>query len=321
MTGLLLAGYLAPCTTEGPHLNESSHKQLQIDFRTGTPTSFRGQRVTADEWLQCTYLNSKRASRIKETAQQAPSREQVSADVWLALVARESLQRDVPLVDFSRFGLQTDDLGMLYSTTGELERVGEGKEATAWRDTQTDVVYKFFDLREDGHLGQKLELCSDEAHGCAVEYASATLPDILDKLAIIHEAGGCPTEIVGLADTGDFLIAKQPYCLPYKDIAADRRRAVENAKAVMPTGSYRQTLWVVWALGQPWLLGDLHTGNIMRDRAGTPLIIDAHIGTIPDAWLRSQASLSHAIQRAHTWRSTHILPSTAMLSEGSDDEL
>ena len=50
----------------------------------------------------------------------------------------------------------------------------------------------------------------------------------------LHEAGACPTEIVGLAESGDHLIAKQPLCGPFDDFEEDRRSAATSIKAVVP---------------------------------------------------------------------------------------
>ena len=302
-------------------MNDKTDSQLEIDFRTGIPTSFDGERVTRQQWLQCAILNSKRALRTKEVAGKTSPREPISADVWHDLVTRDTQQRDVPLVQFQRLGIASDELGILYAQSPSIERLGEGKEATAWLDLNSRSVYKLFDLREDGRLGQRIELGDDGGYGCSVEFVSARLPDILDKIMVLHLIGGCPTEIVGLVDTGDFLIVKQPLCHPYRDLAADRKKAAENARAVMPTGSFRQAMWVVWANGQPWALSDLHTGNIMRSASDIALIIDAHIGQIPMHLAATIPSLQHAIHRAHVWRDTGNLPSSDVLTAGTDDEL
>jgi hypothetical protein len=57
-------------------------------------------------------------------------------------------------------------------------------------------------------------------------------------------------------------------------------------------------LWLFVAEGTLWGLGDLHTGNIRRLEDSVPVIIDAHMGRISPALLRSVPSLSRAAEAA-----------------------
>ena len=61
-----------------------------------------------------------------------------------------------------------------------------------------------------------------------------TLKDTLEKLAVLNQAGAHPSEIVGLSDSGDYLIAKQPWPYPCGDLKADRQIAVSEVRRIIP---------------------------------------------------------------------------------------
>ena len=301
-------------------MNGNIETQLQLDFRTGRPTFIHGKRLSERERQACATLNRQRSGGIAATARQSASGQPLSIDVWTSLVAREAEKLEVPLIPLSAFGLSFDSEGFMHSNL--LERLGTGAEATAWKDARYGCVYKLFDLKRNGALGKKLEVHSEGPYNSRVSPSDAELRETLEKLSVLHEAGACPTEIVGLADTGDYLIIKQPLCFPYgPDFHADRNVAVEILKAVLPHGSYGSTVWVFWAAGKPWCLGDLHKGNIMRGMDGKPTIIDALIGPLSPAILRAEPALDWAVSKAHALREGRK-PVVDDISHGvSDDEL
>ena len=139
---------------------------------------------------------------------------------------------------------------------------------------------------------------------------------------MLHEVGACATEIIGLADTGDYLIAKQPLCQPYgESLEADRHKALQDIKAVIPTGSFGAMIWIFWSNGQPWIVGDLHKGNIRRDKRHHPTIIDALIGPVPPMILAASSPLDRAVRRARAWRESGTLPSDDPFAAIADTEL
>jgi hypothetical protein len=219
----------------------------------------------------------------------------------------------------SVLGIDFDD-GFMISTV--LDRLAEGQEAAAWLDRDEDCVYKLFDLKAHGALGKKLVFSPDGSFQTRVRHSDAYIWDTLEKLCILHEAGGCPTEIVGLSESGDYLVAKQLRCFPYgPSLEDDRRIAVEALHAVVPTGSYGERIWVFWCANQGWVLGDLHKGNIRRDSTETPTIIDALIGPIPVSILKSSASLQRSVERARRWSESGQLLSDDPFGGIDDDDL
>lgn len=104
----------------------------------------------------------------------------------------------------------------------------------------------------------KLELQQESAFQTTVIQCPAKVDDILDKLCVLHTAGACPTEIVGLSADGKYLIAKQPKCRQFVDFASDKKIAARAVNAVVPKGSYGMELRVFFADDRAWCLGDLH---------------------------------------------------------------
>ncbi len=60
--------------------------------------------------------------------------------------------------------------------------------------------------------------------------------------------------------------------------------------------------------GVPWLIGDLHERNIMRDRNGAPTIIDALVSEITLTARRELGWLAIACEEALRFRETGARP-------------
>jgi hypothetical protein len=149
-------------------------------------------------------------------------------------------------------------------------------------DDARGIVYKLYDLRGDGSLGKKLVFRRDSEGTWEPGLADATIYETIEKLAVLHECGGLPTEILGLDDTGSFLLARQPLALPYgDDLMQSRVEAALAMHAVIVQAPRMHEFRVFWCGDQPWGLGDLHSGNIMRDATGAAVVIDALLAEIP----------------------------------------
>lgn len=195
-----------------------------------------------------------------------------------------------------------------------------GAEAKPFADDARGVVYKFFDLHDSGGLGKKIVIEFGSNFETDLRIIDANLFETLEKLAVLHEAGAHPTEIVGLADTGDYLIVKQPLAQPYgPSLDEDRQVACDVMKALTVNG-LRGNVRVFWVDGKAWLLGDLHQGNIMRDADGQPTVIDALIGCIPTAAQNAMAQLHKAVVEAREMRQgTRTVPSDLFDGVNDDD--
>lgn len=297
-------------------LNESREVQPQYDIRTGVETFIYGPQLSPDEWRGCAKLNRKRSEGIKGIYRPASSGEQAPLDVWLSSVAGKGRRLGVPLIPLDTLGFDRDDTDFLFTT--KLVRLQSGREAMAWLDPESHCVYKLFDTRPTATIGHKLYFQPEEEK-CRVCQEEATLDETLNKLCILHEAGACPTEIVGISDNCKYLIVKQPYCLMHEDLQEDREKTLEYIKAVPPTGSFGPEVWVFW-LRQAWIISDLHKGNIRRFYDKTPTIIDALIAPIPDDILRSYPRIFKAAVNARSWRETGEKPSDDLFENISDDD-
>ncbi|MCX6972189.1 MAG: hypothetical protein NTV93_18840 [Verrucomicrobia bacterium] len=95
------------------------------------------------------------------------------------------------------------------SFLGNLKRLKSGSEADVYYDEAGGVVYKIFTPSPSGDVGWRLRAYRESDGSWRVDREPAILQDTLQKLALLHEAGGLPTEILGITETGDVL-AKQP---------------------------------------------------------------------------------------------------------------
>jgi len=244
-------------------LDGHSSAQLHLDFRTGRPTAIDARSSSDTQRAACTSLNRERTRSILEAAQFSPPGEQIPAHVWDAAFTRRSREWELPLISLEKLGIFHDRDG-LRSSNGNLIALPSGAEACPYYDPEWSVVYKLFDLRANGSLGKKISLeLNDEGEFELMEGKDADLKSTLEKLAVLNEAGAHPTEIVGLSDNGDYLIAKQPLALPMKDYLQDRHTATLAICGIVPQATrLKRAITVIWVNMQPWLLADLHDRNI-----------------------------------------------------------
>ena len=312
-------------------MNGIATVQFQIDFRTGRETALTGAAFSKGERAACSTLNRQRAKGIQEAARSTPSRESISADVWAALVAARSRDWVVPLVNLNGLGLARDADGML--TSRFLVPLKSGAEACPFADLDWSVVYKLFPLHGNGGLGKTFELERDtEQAGFTMNVRDAILAETMEKLMILHDAGAHPTELVGLDESGDYLIVKQPLAQSYGDVEADRDatlgridaarpHAIERMRAVPCRARFKRSVWIIWVDERAWVLSDLHPGNVMKDASESPCIIDALLAPVPPGMVNSDRWLAEAVADARVWRETGKLPKRQAFDDVNDDDL
>lgn len=255
-----------------------------------------------------------------EISRFTPQRESTSIDVWTAALIEKAQLWDVPIVPMQLLGLERDEDGFFESE--ELQPLPSGAEACPYIDHKAREVYKLFDLRANGGMGKKIVMQRDEEGQLVDEIKDAVLQDTLRKLSAINDGGGHPTEIIGLVDSFDHLLIKQPLAEPYHNFESDRRQAMDAMRCVTPMGGhFRNPLSVFYTQDDPWLIGDLHKGNIMRNALGEPTIIDALVGYIPPYVQTENPWLRMAAQDSLTYRQTGQAPLKQLLEEVDDDEL
>lgn len=283
-------------------MNEPSESQFHLDFRTGRPTAIPGPGVTGDVRSACAALNRERVRGLTEADRQTASRESIPPDVWAATFAQRCHEWAVPLIHLSALGISHTDERLLHSSF--LAPLKSGAEACPFWDQDWGVVYKLFPLLDSGGLGKTftMDFGDGDAEHVEVTTHDASLMETIDKLWVLSEAGALPTEIVGLASTGDYLIVKQPLAQPYQDFETDREIALQQIKAVPCVAPIRRNLWMIWHNDLTYLVSDLHKGNIMRDATDTPAVIDALFCPISHAVVRQRTWLMEAWEDARHWR-------------------
>jgi hypothetical protein len=321
MLGPAFTPRLQPTFQRSSPLDEQFPVQLQLDFRTGRPSAINGPVVSPSERAACSAINARRARGILQVSQLSPSRESLPPDVWAAAFVRKTREWDVPLISLSKLGLTRDEDGFLESKTPKtFHALTSGAEACPYVDENAGVVYKLFYLLSNGALGKKIsyELNDGGKFECRIELA--VLSDTLTKLITLHDAGAHPTEIVGLSDTGDYLIAKQPLAEAHQDFAADQESAVQSIKGVpLSCQGIRGRAILIWVNDRAWLVSDLHTGNIMRDGENRPTIIDALTGPIPPLAFDQLRQVREAVQDAKDLREGRA-PQIRLRFEDVNDE-
>lgn len=255
-----------------------------------------------------------------EISRFSPQRESSEIDVWTAATLEKAKLWEVPIVPLASLGITRDEEGFLEAE--DMVPLKTGAEACPYLDQDNHIVYKLFDLRANGSMGKKVVVQRDDEGVLQAEIKEAVLHDMLRKLAVINDAGGHPTEIVGLVDSFDHLLVKQPLAEPYNDYEADRTEAMDILRCVTPLGGhFRHRLAVFHAQEEPWLIGDLHKGNIMRDANGNPTIIDALVGYLPPYVLKELPWLNMAAHDAEHYRETGQARLRNLFDGIDDDEL
>ena len=109
------------------------------------------------------------------------------------------------MIDLAALGITHDADDMLQSAT--LRPLKTGAEACPFADDQWRLVYKLFPLFRSGGLGKTFEIePSEDGEGYEMSTQDATLLQTMEKLMVLHDAGACPTEIVGLDYMFDYLV-------------------------------------------------------------------------------------------------------------------
>lgn len=309
---------------EGPitiiQVNEARPTQSHFDLRTGRETAITGAIVSASDRAACSALNRQRAKGIEEATRRAPSRESAPADVWAALVAARAREWAVPLISLGLLGLSRDRDGMLASR--ELAPLKTGAEACPFADHDWGVVYKLFPLFSSGGLGKTVDIEADEdTRGFTMSVRDALVMETIAKLMVMHDAGGHATEIVGIDDGGEYLIAKQPLASPFVDLESDRSAAVARMRGVSCRACFKRPVWVLWTWDLPWVMSDLHGGNVMREASGDPCIIDALLSPLAPQWIKGNRELAEAVDDARQFRNSGVLPVRKAFDDVRDDEL
>lgn len=306
-----------------------------FDHRAGIPTTLLGDGLEHDPRRRArrATLNRERQRAILQWVEESfDAARQTDAGRRASRAGEVARQVGLDLLPPTAFGFHFSDNGTVSSDL--LKRIAAGQEAVAFLDETTGQVYKIFNVRSStmGGMGwggeasanlfdwgaeaaarapastantspaaassyrMGLKLAATKHHGnWQVETRSGNLFDMIEKVIALDGAGALPTEILGMLDTGDHLLVKQPLATDSRPAAyADLAAAAMGAWPVPAKTGLGDLRLFAWDQ-RHWFLTDLHPGNVFTWQ-GKPTVIDALIGEAPPALL---ADFPELITAAH----------------------
>ncbi len=282
------------------HVNSMSHVHgAHLDSRTGIATFINGPAFDERCREDSSRLSRQRASAIQQAAAANDFRGTTRADVSWADYCERAAELGAPTIQLANLGIALNERGQW--TSELLEPLIGGAEALPFLDARQGVVYKLFDMRASGGIGKKLFAWKNQMNRWEVGFCDASIHETMEKLIVLHEAHGLPTEVMGLADSGFHLVVKQPLAFHVEIGMKERAQAAGRMGArFLNTAAIRGELRIFWHDGKAWMLGDLHIKNIMQDAAGDMRVMDALIGSVPDEMRRDIPEVAQAILDAST---------------------
>ncbi|HEY1792165.1 MAG TPA: hypothetical protein VGG34_04550 [Opitutaceae bacterium] len=202
---------------------------------------------------------------------------------WAALgEAIRGLRSLLPITSLSSFGFADGEENPLEEANQRLRKIGTGVEAWAFESASDGSVYKFYRPREEKSIGSVFGFTRGTE---TVLRAVARLGDyrgLLEKLLIILELGGMPTEVVAVTPEG-IVVAKQVRGLPLPQ-GEDTSTSLPPGLIEIPSRFLRADRdhpRLLFTGGGPFLVADLHARNFVRCADGTLRVIDLVAGPWP----------------------------------------
>ena len=280
------------------------HEHTRTDPHTGCRTFIHGNRFDerAGPYLSAANRRTVGAAaaclaQSQRTGADAPSGES-RWEEFRALLATGQF-RELNLIDLAQLGIRAFGDEPLAAADESLKQLKAGAEAQPFLDHARGVVYKIFASDASGNAGRKVTVSTSPTARPYIEYEDSHPLEALEKLALLHEIGGLPTEILGVTAQGDWVLA-QPEATPVteSEIGAARAEAVALVGGVQVNESGLEDIRVVWHRGRAWIISDLHLRNIMRDSEGKARIMDALIVPVPKSLTARYESVRQAIREA-----------------------
>ena len=271
-------------------LNEST------DPRTSQPTLITGPTFNEGRRADVSRANRSRMEQARRLGDELAKRGANPADVRQAIESS-----GIPVVSLADIGVERKTDGELVVLDASLRRLPAGAEARPFADDGAGVVYKLFPTKEESNQNGVKLAPKKGPDGWTVDSAPATALETLEKIALLHDIGGAPSEIVGITGDGDILV-KQPLLSALTpdqkaNFAPVREQAVNSVNGKMLKGRKFKDVRLVTHEGKSYFVGDLHTGNVMLDANGNPVIMDALVSPVPDRMRYDEAELDTAIKQ------------------------
>jgi len=237
--------------------------------------------------------------------------------LWHELDAAARAFREVfPLCDLEDFGFPDEVEDLLGECSPRLRPISSGVEATAF-EAEDGSIYKFFMPRDDGHIGGTFEFTREDEVALHAEASDGTYQAMLEKFDLILRLGGMPTEVVGVTKREGVLITKQTLGELLTE-GADTSGVQPPDLIPIPSRflrAHRDHPRLYFVEGEPWLVADLHSKNMVRAADGELRAIDLLAAPMPVELIAQEPLLDDWLKRVQQD------PSASVLREVHDDEL
>ena len=289
----------------------SSDDLTAPDPRTRAPSLIHGPDIDRRTREALTAHNRRRMGQAESAARAVATGGTDTGSLRNASPDAIARQHGIPVIRLPDLGITRDANGVLRPMGPDVQKLAAGSEAQPFLDRQQHVVYKVFTPDpEDGSLGVKLSATLDPAGKWEVRATPSGLHEQLQKLTVLHEIGGLPTEIHGLTPLGQWIV-KQPESThvsasEFPAALAEAIAGIGGARLQDPENPQLDHLSVIWHQGTPWFIGDLHSRNIMRDASGRARIMDALIMPVPTRMLHDLPAVQHAADAARQHAETPL---------------
>lgn len=237
--------------------------------------------------------------------------------LWEELdAAARAFRATFPLIDLEDFGFPPDVEDLLGECSPELRPISSGVEATAF-EAKDHSIYKFFMPREDGHIGGTFEFTREDEVALHAEASDGTYQAMLEKFDLIMRLGGMPTEVVGVTKREGVLVTKQTLGALLSE-GADTSRVQPPELIPLPSRflrAHRDHPRLYFREGEPWLVADLHSKNMVRASDGQLRAIDLLAAPLPAGLIAQEPLLADWLKRVAED------PKATVLHAVHDDEL
>jgi hypothetical protein len=230
--------------------------------------------------------------------------------------AIRSLRALLPLMrlpDFGFLGLEGEGLD---ETNDRMVRIGGGVEAWAFMSPADGSVYKFYWPQEERTIGSEFEFSTGDETVLQAKAEYGSYRALLEKLLLIQLLGGMATEVLAVTPEG-VLVAKQTYGEPMPQ-GDDMSERLPGGLIEIPSRFLRVNRdhpRLTFAMGEPYLVADLHARNFVRGADGALHLIDLVAAPWPQAELHRDPLIAEWIGRV---RSDPLAPA---LPDAPDEEL
>lgn len=281
----------------------------QKDEYTGQPTIIKGRSVNAG-------TSRELASRLERAWSSVRDSDAGSSPLHGIQATGSGAENDnlVPRISGTPFR----DSGTSQGAEKRLVQFASGRETGVFRSPE-GAIYKVFDPQPNGGIG--VQKVVEQTNGGTIRsrLEEGNLATVLDKLRVLSKSGGVPSEIHGITEDGS-LVVKQPG--GYKaEIESAEQLAASSKSLIRPIpkeawSELDKGGYVTVIEGKPYMISDLHGGNIVRDNSMRPRFIDLDASPIPSnvlqglPKLRAEVTKLSAAERIQDRTNNSFMPNT-----------